>query len=146
MESILEYMSEDHRRCDEQFVVTEQSVADKNWNQAASQFAEFSNALECHFRREERILFPQFERATGHREGPTEVMRMEHEQLREILKSMHATLEKHDVDGFLGSSETLLILMQQHNMKEEQILYPMLDNMLSGVADQLIVAMNDVHL
>jgi hemerythrin-like domain-containing protein len=137
-------MSADHGRCDERFAVAEQNVADQNWDQATSQFAEFVKALGCHFRREERILFPQFERATGHRGGPTEVMRMEHEQLRAMLKSMGDSLQAHDMNSFLGNSETLLILMQQHNMKEEQILYPMLDNMLSGVSDQLIVAMNDV--
>ncbi len=144
MQSILEFMSADHERCDEHFSAAEQSVADKNWDQAGGQFAHFCNALECHFRREERVLFPQFERATGHRGGPTEVMRMEHEQIRVLLKSMENSLQARDMNNFLGSSETLLILMQQHNMKEEQILYPMLDNMLAEVADQLIVAMKDV--
>jgi hemerythrin-like domain-containing protein len=144
MQSILEYMSADHGRCDGYFAVAEQSVADRNWDQAATQFDGFSTAMEIHFRKEERILFPQFERATGHGGGPTAAMRTEHEQLRAMLKSMQTALQERDMDGFLGASETLLILMQQHNMKEEQILYPMLDNMLSEVSDQLIVAMENV--
>ncbi|TRZ68118.1 MAG: hemerythrin domain-containing protein, partial [Rhodocyclaceae bacterium] len=34
-------------------------------------------------------------------------------------------------------AETLLILMQQHNMKEENILYPMCDQALAAQVEQL---------
>ena len=44
-----------------------------------------------------------------------------------------------DRDGILYVGETMLILMQQHNMKEEGILYPMADQQLNsyrlGLAD-----------
>ena len=38
---------------------------------------------------------------------------------------------------FLENGETLLILMRQHNIKEEGILYPMEDQHLAGQADAL---------
>jgi len=37
-------------------------------------------------------------------------------------------------DDYAGTAETLLIIMQQHNVKEENVLYPMCDQRL---ADQL---------
>jgi iron-sulfur cluster repair protein YtfE (RIC family) len=40
--------------------------------------------------------------------------------------------------GFLGLSETLNMLMQQHNLKEENMLYPMSDRVLGSVSDNLI--------
>jgi len=35
-------------------------------------------------------------------------------------------------NGFLGASETLLFTMQQHNMKEEQMMYTMADDTLDS--------------
>ena len=41
-------------------------------------------------------------------------------------------------DDYLGIAETLLIMMQQHNMKEENVLYPMCDQHLPGEMPELL--------
>jgi iron-sulfur cluster repair protein YtfE (RIC family) len=41
---------------------------------------------------------------------------------------------RQDQEAFLGGTDTLQILISQHNMKEEQILYPMTDQVLSDSA------------
>ena len=82
------------------------------------------------------MLFPAFEDATGMRMGPTQVMRMEHEQMRAMMNAAAAALAGGDREGFLGQVDSLLITMQQHNMKEENVLYPMCDQHL---ADQVKV-------
>jgi iron-sulfur cluster repair protein YtfE (RIC family) len=43
-----------------------------------------------------------------------------------------------DADDYAGNTETLLIMMQQHNMKEEHVLYPMCDQHLADLADVLL--------
>ncbi len=43
-------------------------------------------------------------------------------------------LSNWDGPRFLDLSETLMVLIQQHNMKEEQILYPMADNAIPDSA------------
>jgi hemerythrin-like domain-containing protein len=53
-------------------------------------------------------------------------MKMEHEQMRGLIANIGGLVTAKDKDEVLGEAETLLILMQQHNMKEEQILYPMI--------------------
>jgi DUF438 domain-containing protein len=90
--------------------------------------------MRCHFAREEELLFPAFEAATGHTMGPTRVMRMEHDQMRGLFVSAAEALAAHDARRFLGVSESLMVLVQQHNMKEEQILYPMCDEVLPDAA------------
>ena len=40
-------------------------------------------------------------------------------------------MEQNNRDDYLGIADTLLILMQQHNMKEEQMLYNMMDQHLT---------------
>jgi len=134
-------MSSDHVRCDELFASAEDAVAQSDWDQGLTRFTEFNNAMERHFRMEEEVLFPSIESATGITAGPTEVMRSEHRQMRNLLAQMSMALEHKDQDDYLGCSETLLIIMQQHNTKEEQILYPIADQSLSQDVDNVIRSM-----
>ena len=59
-------------------------------------------------------------------------MRSEHEQMRELLAAAKKALDERDADDYSGTAETLLIMMQQHNMKEENVLYPMCDQQLAA--------------
>lgn len=145
MDTILEHLTNDHRRCDGFFVAAEEAVAGGDWGQAAAQFDAFSRAMERHFVMEEEVLFPDFERASGSTMGPTQVMRLEHRQMRDLLADMAGAVEGKDADRFLGGSETLLILMQQHNAKEQQILYPMCDDLLAGQREGVIERMDTVE-
>lgn len=146
MASIREFMSHDHRRCDDLFAEVEMAVTGGDWAAAAQAFAAFRDATLTHFAAEEAVLFPSFENATGMRMGPTQVMRGEHVQMRELFESAAAALAAKDEATYLGDAETLLIMMQQHNMKEENVLYPMCDQHLAdgiGVLPQLQAAMPD---
>ena len=125
-----------HRHCDDLFVAAEEAVQRADWAAAASAFERFQGQMEAHFSAEEQLLFPAFEALAGG-SGPTRVMRMEHEQMRPLLAQLEAACAAHDGDGYAGAAETLLILMQQHNMKEENILYPMCDQALGAEAERL---------
>jgi len=131
MDTIRELMSHDHRQCDELFVAVEKAVGDRAWDAAASAFDRFGKAMLSHFKAEESVLFPAFEERTGMRMGPTQVMRGEHAQMRELIEAAEAALSVRDASDYSGYAETLLIMMQQHNMKEENVLYPMCDQHLS---------------
>jgi len=132
--SIRNFMSDDHRHCDDLFAIAEQAAADGELAHARNAFGTFQMAMLHHFIGEEQTLFPAFEKRTGMRMGPTQVMRMEHEQMRELMVTAVDALVQEDAEAFLGQLETLLIMMQQHNMKEENVLYPMCDQHLA--ADQ----------
>jgi hemerythrin-like domain-containing protein len=130
MSSIRSFMTDDHRHCDDLFAEAEQAVAQKNLDAARAAFDHFRNATLAHFDSEEKTLFPTFEAKTGMTMGPTQVMRMEHVQMRLLMEEAGVALASGDVDDYLGQAETLLIMMQQHNMKEENMLYPMCDQHL----------------
>jgi iron-sulfur cluster repair protein YtfE (RIC family) len=138
MHTITQFMSEDHQRCDNLYAGAEAEVAADKWDMATRTFAGFRAAMARHFAMEEEVLFPAFETRTGNAAGPTQVMRMEHEQMRSLLDGMRAALDARNADAFLGDGETLLVLMQQHNLKEEQILYPMTDRVLEGEREALL--------
>jgi iron-sulfur cluster repair protein YtfE (RIC family) len=131
---IADLLAGHHKHCDEMFVAAEDAVAKKDWAAASRALAYLISALEAHFTAEEETLFPAFERASGMRSGPTAVMREEHRQMRELLQMLQQALYRQDGEAFAGVAETLLILMQQHNMKEENILYPMCDRLPEAAA------------
>ena len=138
MTSIAELMTHDHRSCDHDFARAETLAHKKDWDAAALALDAFATGLEAHFQAEEQELFPRFEAVTGMTQGPTQVMRGEHADMRATLAQLRAALASRDLDEFAGEAETLLIMIQQHNMKEENILYPMCDMRLGGERDTLV--------
>ncbi len=144
MGTISDFLMADHRRCDELLAGVENKITAGDWEHAQSEFSGFSQAMERHFTMEESVMFPSFEERTGSSAGPTQVMRMEHEQVRGLLNDMDNAIKARDRDASLGISETLLIIIQQHNSKEEQILYPMADQALGGEAPGIIERMRSI--
>ncbi|MBU3697518.1 MAG: hemerythrin [Rhodocyclaceae bacterium] len=138
MTTIRTFMTDDHRHCDDLFAESELAVAAGNAQAAIAAFGHFRLATLAHFDSEEKTLFPTFEAKTGMTMGPTQVMRMEHAQMRTLLDEARDALAAGNRDDFLGIAETLLIMMQQHNMKEENVLYPMCDQHLPGETPELL--------
>ena len=144
MRTILEFLGSDHHACDNVFASAEDAVARKDWAGARGLFGEFHAAMARHLEMEETVLFPAFESRTGMRGGPTEVMRMEHAQMRDLLQAMADAVAAGKQDNYLGLSETLNMLMQQHNLKEENMLYPMSDRVLGADCEAVIHSMEAV--
>lgn len=147
MATITQILSQKHLQCDTLFAQLEVHVAQVQWQTVLPEFAQFVEAMEQHFSSEEQILFPAFEQQMGQSMGPTQVMRMEHQQMRQLFQDMHESLVHRNSSQYLGLSETLLMLMRQHNAKEEQILYPMCDQTLNGEIHTLLEHMGfSTHL
>jgi hemerythrin-like domain-containing protein len=139
---ISEVMGRDHKACDERFAVAEAAAAEGDLARAAAEFEAFAAALARHFGAEEERLFPAFERHTGMTDGPTEMMRIEHAEMRELIEQLRGAVDAADAAEFLGLADTLNVLIQQHNLKEEQVLYALLDEALQGEADELLAALD----
>ncbi len=144
MSTITEYMTGDHRRCDEIFSIAENMADQDNWDEARLQTNAYIDSMERHIAMEETIFFPAFEEATGITQGPTQVMREEHAQMNGMFMQLREALEAQDKEAFLEITETLLILMQQHNMKEEGMLYPMADEHMGDQIPDIIAAMEQL--
>ncbi|MBF0379535.1 MAG: hemerythrin domain-containing protein [Magnetococcales bacterium] len=135
---IEEMFTKDHQRCDDIFVLVEQAAQAGDINNAKKSFAEFILGMNHHFAMEEEGFFPAFEEATGMTQGPTMVMRMEHKQMRGLLMQMQEAVTKEDVAEISQITSTLMVIMRQHNIKEEQMLYRMGGMHLSNQADALL--------
>lgn len=141
MESLYELLRQDHEYCDVAFNEAEEAAAKANFNDARASFNRFRDATDRHLRAEEEILFPPFEDELEMTNGPTAVMRSEHKIMRDLLARMDQALVQQSVENYLGLSDTLLILMQQHNLKEENMLYHAMDNVLVRQRDALLAAL-----
>ena len=71
---------------------------------------------------------------------------MEHQQMRNLLARMYEALSNGDGEEILEVGETMMIMMQQHNVKEEGILYHMADQHLASYREELIERMDAVAI
>ena len=143
MTTIAEFMTHDHKACDNEFADAEQAAFDGDWTKTEASFNAFRKDMAHHFRMEEEALFPTLQNAGGP-SGPVQMMLMEHVQMNELIGDMAAAVAEKDEDKYRGLSETLLIVMQQHNHKEEQILYPIADHILSAQRESVLESMKAV--
>ncbi len=143
MSTIKDYLTTDHSRCDELFAAME-DMANKDISASKEVYLEFSGATERHFQMEEKVMFAEFEQKTGMTEGPTQMMRHEHAQMRNLMSQMGDAIDAGNKDKFFSLSETLMILLQQHNMKEEQMLYPMAQQHLDAESSRIVEMMESL--
>jgi hemerythrin-like domain-containing protein len=133
-----DFLKDQHGHCDRLFAAAEQAVEKGDWAQAERSTDAFIQDTLHHFQVEEEALFPALEQAMGHSQGPTQVMRMEHSDMRQLIEDLQQAIARQDRHEFIGQCDTLMIMLQQHNAKEEQILYLMADRLLGDQAAQLI--------
>jgi len=145
--NIAEYLTSEHRECDNIFARAESAAASGDFELAQEEFLKFADETLLHFKKEEEELFPAFEAATGSDQGPTMVMKHEHEQVRGLMGKMAGAIESKDKDAYLSLAESMMILLQQHNMKEEQMLYGMSDAIFDAAKKETLVdKMKEVKL
>ena len=131
MTRLTQPLHDHHKHCDNLFAEAEEAAHKKRWPQCLESFRRFRGELEAHFSTEEQVLFPAFETASGMVAGPSQVMRFEHAQMRDLLGQIEQAATQQNLDQFSGSAETLLVLMQH-------ILYPMCEQSLSGQGLSLV--------
>jgi len=140
MPKITDAMKAEHHRCDDMFALAEEAVSKGEWEKAATLFKEFEEAMEQHFLMEETILFPAYSMKTS-LSSVTDAMMNEHMQMRIMIFEMGENIKAQEQEQYLGQSETLLTVMQQHNRKEERKMYTMADSSMREEADELLSKM-----
>ena len=136
------FFAQDHSDCDARWADVEELLDTADIDSARPAWKKFDTSMRQHLAMEEDILFPAFDARSGMGGGgPTAMMRMEHQQMRGLLDQIGAAMDAGDTEEAMDIGDTLLMLIQQHNVKEEGMLYPMAENMLAGewavLAEQL---------
>jgi hemerythrin superfamily protein len=125
-ETISAFYEQDHDRLDELFK-TFQQWKRSDFAKAKEAFKAFKFGLQRHIVWEEDLLFPLWEAKTGMSDsGPTFVMRAEHRRIAQQLEAILRKVAEQNPDSD-REEESLLGLLGSHNVKEEQVLYPAID-------------------
>ena len=141
--TLADFFTHDHHECDRLWAEVEQAAEADDAARVGTTFDAFDKAQRHHISMEEDVMFPAFEEATGMTSGPTQVMRDEHAQMRGLLDQMRQALVGGDTQELLDQGDTLLMLIQQHNQKEEGILYPMAEQVLGAQWAELHARLGD---
>ena len=143
-EKISVTFEQDHDRLDALFTTFQQQKR-KDMAKAKEAFVEFKFGLQRHIVWEEDVLFPKWEENSGMAEGgPTQVMRTEHRIIGECLEGIHQKVQANNPDSDL-EEQRLVDVLKSHNMKEERILYPSIDQVITDQERaELYQAMKDI--
>ena len=143
-EGLSDFFTRDHKECDLGWTAVEAAVDAGDFGQAASAWQFFSERLQHHLRLEEEVIFVAFEEATGMYSGPTAVMRAEHTQMIGLVGQMQEARDDDDYQELVDLGDTLMMMMAQHNHKEEGILYMMADQTLGPQWPAIKEALNQL--
>jgi hemerythrin-like domain-containing protein len=113
-------------------------ASDQRLAELRDQVSVFFDELELHSEKEEKHLFSIMARYIGREVGPIAVMEYEHEQARKTLQLFmdesknHLSAQDNDtIRTVLSYAIQAYSLLSVHFMKEENVLFPMADQMLS---------------
>lgn len=140
MQAINDYMMQDHRAIDAIFERAGDAVRAADWPAASTAAGTFLARIGQHIELEEQLLFPAFEESSGMSVGgPTETMRSEHAQMQPLFEQMRAAIGAKHAADYEQAAQALMQILLPHNMKEEQMMYPMLDQALGAQAAAAMV-------
>jgi hemerythrin-like domain-containing protein len=128
--STLEYLAADHRRIDMLIDDLCAMIEDGELERAESCVGDLDAGLRRHIRIEEEILFPIFE-STVRLTGPTLVMRVEHRKIESWLDELKDALAEGNRPHASTAMAELVQVLEEHNRKEEAVVYPRIDGALS---------------
>ena len=114
-------------------VITEEGTKDASLINFGNELVYFLRifADKCHHGKEENFLFTELiAKGVQNEGGPIGVMLQEHRQGREFISLMAQSLQSKDLAGFKTGAARYRDLIRSHIDKENNILFPMADNLL----------------
>jgi regulator of cell morphogenesis and NO signaling len=141
LREVNEALSWDHDRLDDLEARAFKARESGDFAEAKALYTVFAFGLRRHIRFEEELLFPQFEAKAGFpvENGPTAVMRDEHREILQCLDRIESAIG--DGAAPLESlRHALHLVLGNHNLKEENIVYPMTDRALGAQDGDALVA------
>src|SRR3989338_10898264 len=130
----LEELRADHEEISKELGFLEEAMKESPVNKKqVEHFLRFTETFaEPHHRKEEEVLFPELEKKGVPNEGgPIGMMLMEHATKREYVKNLKKALDENNEDEMKKNALAIVSLLGEHIFKENNILYPMAEDVLS---------------
>jgi len=91
-----------------------------------------------HQAKEETILFPAIKAAAGAQDQPVRHMMFEHGQERQSIEDLEKDVRLGKLSDFVAAANKLISTLRNHIYKEDQLLFPEADSLLSSRQDDAI--------
>src|SRR5215469_3235364 len=131
MKTIIHLLNHEHERLDKLFFQF-RDLMESDRTQARNAFQDFDSDLREHIKFEEQTLFPLYEEQFAlNGEGPTDIMRLEHRIIQQLLAELDRKLESVAFD-VAAEQIVPLDLLRNHNNREESAIYLALDRLARG--------------
>ena len=132
------FFEQDHRDCDARWIDVEELLDAEDIEMAQAAWHKYDASMRRHIAMEEEVLFPAFDAKSGTAgSGPVAVMKLEHRQMEGLLEQIGEAMDAGRAEQAMELGDTLLMLVQQHNDKEEGMLYPAAENLLTSDWEKL---------
>jgi len=95
-------------------------------------------ADENHHLKEESVLFPEVMRTSEAQGGPLRHLLFEHNQERSLLEGLEDALHTRKSNDFVVFANRLTDRVRNHIQKEDDILFPILEALISGQLDEKV--------
>jgi hemerythrin-like domain-containing protein len=129
--TLTEWMARDHAVLDQRLDDVSRMVDDGELERADHHFTDVSEHALAHMQVEESHIFPRFERLTGiDEDGPTALLRWEHNEMRQALDEMRTALARGHAADFHRAREAYERLDSQHRVSEHRLMFPLIDQVL----------------
>ncbi len=138
-----------HQVLRELFLQHQEALLDADLARARERLEEFERRLLHHIREEEELLLPIYQRAGVIPGGPPVLFTGEHKRMRELLAGFGQALSsleqnpasrKRGILWLLDRQATFKNLMEHHDLRETNILYPALDRVTSEAERREVLA------
>lgn len=130
--TVTDYLVWDHRRMEKLLEEAQTAASSGRWEDAHLLASRYATALRRHADLEDEVLFPAYEKACGgFGDGPTAHMRDEHVQIRRGIDSLLLAVQARDAAAVGDADELLRRVAIEHHTKEEEILFPSVDEAFS---------------
>lgn len=138
---VSEMMGWDHARLGELEAVAFEARIARRFEAASEAFAWFAHGLRRHIDVEESLLFPEFEvrSGIGGENSITDVLRAEHRAVKGVLDLVEREIADPEAPAELARG-ALRRFLAAHALKEDHMLYPAIDRLLSPDESDRMVA------
>ncbi|MBI3098745.1 MAG: hemerythrin domain-containing protein [Planctomycetes bacterium] len=128
---LTEILSREHLVVLQKLAVLEQALAPFDEAKVREVLHFFDHQIVLHRRKEEEILFPRLASHFPENAGPVFVMLEEHREEKRHIEGMRSSLGAGDSAAVAMHARHILDLLRQHIAKEDQVLFPMAEEMLA---------------
>jgi iron-sulfur cluster repair protein YtfE (RIC family) len=131
--SVARFLESDHSRLQTILLDVERLVFEDEFTAASKRCAEFICGLRHHLRMEDDVLLPLMARL-GRNPQVVAELQQEHREICRVVAELERAIQLADRGHFVAVERTLERILSAHNVREEQVLHPMVDHLVGGDA------------